>query len=383
MTLRLARLTLREIRLPLVEPFRTAGGVVDARRVLLAQLTDHDGHTAWSECVAESRPTYSPDTVDSCWLALTEWIAPLALATTFDAPAAVHPALVRAVRGNNMARATVEMGLWALHAERRAVSLAALLADAAGAAPRERVSTGIALGMQPSPEALAERARAAAGEGYRRIRIKVEPGRDVEWVRAVRDALGPSAMLGVDANCSYSLDDPSHVSALMALDELGLAMIEQPLAHDDLVHHAALQRRLRTPLCLDESLRDAASVEAMLALGSARMVNVKAGRVGGLQQALAIHATCSAARVPLWCGGMLETGIGRAYNVALASLPGVTEPGDLSPSARYWERDVVTPAWTMDGEGAVRVPLQRPGLGVDVDTDFIDELTVRCVTREA
>ena len=189
--------------------------------------------------------------------------------------------------------------------------------------------------------------------------------------------------MSVDANCSYSLDDPDHMSALDSLDQFGLAMIEQPLAHNDLVHHALLQRRLTTAICLDESISGEADVEAMLALRSARIVNLKAGRVGGFQQAIAIHDRCASAGVPVWCGGMLESGIGRAYNVALASLPNFTEPGDLSPSARYWSRDVVVPPWTMDSEGFVRVPLDVPGLGVDVDVGLIDDLTVRRASFDA
>jgi len=377
MTIRLARLGLREIRLPLVEPFRTSGGVVEARRILLAELTDTDGHQAWSECVAEARPTYSPDTVDTCWLALTEWIAPSVLGIAFDTAGAVHAALERQVRGHHMARATVEMGVWALDALRQNLPLATLLSRNVGAMPRPWVETGISLGIQATPDALADRARAAFAEGYPRIKLKIEPGRDVAWVRTVRAALGPDATLSADANCSYTLDDPTHVAALTALDTMGLTMLEQPLAHDDLVRHAELQRRLRTPLCLDESIRDAASTEAMLALGSARIVNLKPGRIGGFRQALAIHEMCGRAGVPIWCGGMLECGIGRAYNVALASLPNFTLPGDLSPSSRYWARDVVSPPWTMDARGCVRVPLDRPGLGVDIDVALIDELTVR------
>jgi O-succinylbenzoate synthase len=241
------------------------------------------------------------------------------------------------------------------------------------------VETGIALGMAESPDALATRARAAAAEGYRRIKVKIEPGRDVAYVAAVREALGSRMNLIADANGSYADDDRS----LPALDAFGLAMIEQPLAPGDLVRHAALQRRLATRLCLDESITSAASAEDMIALGSARVVNLKAGRVGGFREALAIHDLCARAGVPVWCGGMLESGIGRAYNVALASLPNFTEPGDLSPSARYWARDVVSPAWTMDTEGRVRVPLDRPGLGVEVDRGRIDDLTVRSATLRA
>jgi o-succinylbenzoate synthase len=379
-SIRLARITLREIHLPLVEPFRTAGGVVDVRRALLVELRDAEGAVAWSECVAESRPTYAPDTVDGAWLAIVEWIAPVLLGCTLEAPSSVHGVLDRSVRGNNMARAAIEMGCWALDAVHRERSLATILAEAVGAAPRGRVATGIALGMLDTPDALAQRVRSALAEGYRRIKVKIEPGRDVPWLQAARAAVGPDTALSADANCSYSLDDAEHRRALDAIDRLGLSMLEQPLAHDDLVRHAELQRRMRTPLCLDESIRTAADAAAMIALGSARSVNVKAGRVGGFQPALEIHERCTSAGIALWCGGMLETGIGRAYNVALASLPGFTEPGDLSPSARYWARDIVIPAWTMEADGYVTVPLDRPGLGVEVDVGYIDDLTVRAIS---
>lgn len=384
--IRIEQITLREIRLPLVEPFRSSGGVTRERRILLLHMTGADGTATWSECVAEALPSYSPDTVDTCWLAIGEWLAPRVLGVMFGSPGDVDRALARDVRGHRMARAAIEMGAWALTALQRGLPLSTLLVESSalarehGEAARPMVETGIALGMAASRENLAERARAANEAGYRRIKLKIEPGRDVAFVRAVRDALGPGVSLTADANCSYSADDTAHMHALEALDAAGLTMIEQPLGPDDLVGHAALQRRLTTPLCLDESITSLARARDMLALGSARMVNIKPGRVGGLHEAVAIHDLCARAGIEVWCGGMLESGIGRAYNVALASLPGFTQPGDLSPSARYWTRDVVTPEWTMDQRGRVRVPGERPGLGIDIDVDRIDDLTVRSAT---
>ena len=387
--IRIDRITLREIRLPLVEPFRTVSGVVAERRILLLELTDGDGTATWSECVAESLPSYSPDTVDTCWLAISEWFGPRVLGRAFASPTQVDPVLALDVRGHHMARAAVEMGAWALAATRNGLSLAAQLVEASALArespvvPRAHVETGIALGMETSPDALIERSREALSAGYARIKLKIEPGRDVAYVRAVRAALGPDVALSADANGSYTLDDDGHRRALEALDAFGLTMIEQPLVAGDLLRHAALQRRLTTRLCLDESINDLRDTEDMLTLGSGRVVNLKPGRVGGLREALAIHDLCTRAGVPVWCGGMLECGIGRAYNVALASLPGFTEPGDLSPSARYWTRDVVSPEWTMDERGRVRVPLDRPGLGIDVDIGRVDDLTVRSATLRA
>ena len=369
MTFQIERVELREIRLPLREPFRISSGVCAERRICLLELRDGDGAAAWSECVAGEQPNYSPETVDTAWLAISEWLAPRVLGRRFAEPGDVHPELARGVVGHNMAKAAVEMGCWALAAELRGVSLAALLGGT-----RERIATGISLGIQATPEALVERARAAVAAGYRKVKLKIQPGADVVYVRAVREALGPSAHLMADANSAYTLADADHLAELDAFD---LMMIEQPLAQDDLVRHAALQRRLRTPICLDEAITDAARAEDMIALGSGRIVNIKPGRVAGLAVSRAIHDVCRQNGVPVWCGGMLESGIGRAHNVALASLPNFTLPGDLSPSARYWERDIVTPEWTMDAEGRVRVPRERAGIGVTVDVDRVEDLTVR------
>lgn len=385
--IRLARITLREIRLPLVEPFRTSSGTVDVRRVLLLALADASGEEVWSECVAQERPDYSPDTVDTCWLAIQDWLAPRVLGHAIAEPGDAQALLGAGVRGHHMARAAIEMGIWATAAVLDGVPLAVRLHGASaltgGDAPRRRVFTGIAIGRQGSAAASGERARAAASEGYQRIKLKIGPEDAVATVAAARAAVGPAVQLSADANSSFTLDDPAHVATLEALDAFGLTMIEQPLAADDLRRHAVLQQRLTTPICLDESITGIESAEDMLALGSGRVVNLKPGRVGGFAEAVAIHDLCARSGVALWCGGMLETGIGRAYNIALASLSGFTMPGDLSPSARYWTRDVVTPPWTMSAHGEVAVPLDRPGLGVEIDADFIDDCTVRSVTMDA
>ena len=368
----LERITIREIHLALREPFASAGGVVRHRRIALLRLHDRSGATAWSECVAPERPTYTAETIDTAWLAIRDWLAPLLLGRAVDGPDVVGALLDASVRGHNMAKAALEMGCWALAAELRGVSLATLIGGT-----RDSVPTGIALGLVDDPALLAERARAAVAEGYGRIKVKIEPGRDVAPLRLLRETLGPSIGLMADANATYRLDDAEH---LAALDSLGLLMIEQPLAADDLVGHAALAARIATPICLDESIDSVTRAEHAVRLGSARVLNVKPGRLGGFVAARAVHDVCVAAHIPVWCGGMLETGIGRAYNVALASLPGFTLPGDLSPSARYWTCDVVDPAWTMDAAGMVRVPRARAGLGVVVDERFIDDLTVRTET---
>ena len=367
--MRVQHITLRELRLPLREPFRISSGVVSERRIFLLELRDADGVVEWAECVAGEEPNYTSETVETAWMAITSWLAPRVFGLDFTTPSEVQPALDRDLRGHSMAKASIEMGCWGLAARRAGMSLSHFIGGT-----RDRVVTGISLGIQAAPDALVSRALDARRAGYRKIKVKIMPGKDVEYVAAVRSALGPDVSMMADANSAYTLNQADH---LAKLDAFNLIMIEQPLGQDDLVRHAALQRRLQTPICLDESITSLDRAEDMLTLGSGRIINIKPGRVGGFAISKAIHDTCERANVPVWCGGMLESGVGRAYNVALASLPNFKLPGDLSPSARYWERDIVIPEWTMDADGMVRVPRDRPGIGVDVDVDRVDNLTVR------
>ena len=359
----------------LVEPFQISSGTASLRRILLLETRDVDGVTAWSECVAGEQPNFSPETIDTAWVAIREWVGPRVLGVPLAGPDAVLPRLEAGLRGHLMAKAAVEMGVWGLAAEREGVSLATSIGGT-----RARIATGISIGIQDSPARLVEQVRRSLDAGYQKAKIKVKPGADLAYVAAVREELGAGAPLMVDANSAYSTADFDH---LVELDQFGLMMIEQPLAWDDLLRHAALQRRLTTPLCLDESITSIDRVEDMLTLHSGRIVNIKPGRVAGLSAARSIHDRCAAAGVPVWCGGMLESGIGRAYNVALASLPNFVLPGDVSPSARYWQRDIVTPEWTMDASGMVTVPRDRPGIGVTVDRDRVADLTVRSETVAA
>jgi O-succinylbenzoate synthase len=364
----LERVTLREIRLALKEPFRISSGVESERRILLVELEDADGARTWAECVAFPRPNYTPETIDTAWLAIREWLAPRLLGRSLGDASVVHDILARDIRGHNMAKAVLEMGCWALEAEIARQPLSDLLGGT-----RSRVPTGISLGIQSAPELLVERALAAVAAGYRKIKLKIQPGQDIEYVRAVRDALGPDLDIMADANAAYTIDDAAH---LIELDEFRMLMLEQPFGTDALLQLAELQRRMKTPLCLDESIIDVSRARDMIAIGSGKIVNIKPGRVGGFAASKAIHDVCQDAGVPVWCGGMLETGIGRAYNVALASLPNFSMPGDLSPSARYWARDIVAPEWTMDADGMVQVRTE-PGLGVEVDVERIEGLTTR------
>ena len=367
--LQIRSIVLREVALNLKEPFQISSGTQSHRRILLVQVRDADGAEGWGECTTGEFPNYSPETTDTGWLALREWVAPRVLGRTFAGPQEIFPVLDHNFRGHHMAKAAVEMGAWELAARIEGVSLSAKLGGT-----RSSIRVGISLGIQESPAALVEKARAALERGYRKVKIKIKPGADFEYVSAVREALGPEAPLMADANNAYGVED---IASLQALDKLGLMMIEQPLAWDDLLRHAHLQNLLKTPICLDESITSVERADDMLHLGAGRIVNIKPGRVGGFTSSKAIHDLCAGHGIPVWCGGMLESGVGRGHNVALASLPNFTLPGDLSPSERYWEQDIVTPEWTMDDKGWIEVPANRPGIGAEVDRDRVENLTVR------
>ena len=314
----------------------------------------------------EFAPMYREETIAGALHLLRGVFLPRVLGKSFANPEALHDAL-GSFRGNRMARAMVEMAAWDLWARQLGVPLGQLLGGR-----KDAVEVGVSLGIQLDEAATVDVVRRHVEQGYRRIKLKIKPGWDVQPVRAVREAF-PDIRLTVDANSAYTLADTGR---LRALDAFGLTYIEQPLAWDDLVRHATLQQRLRTPLCLDESITSLDRAQDMITLRSGRIINIKAGRVGGFAPSLAIHDLCESQGIPVWCGGMLESGIGRAYNVALASLPNFTLPGDVSPSARYWARDIVTPAWTMR-DGMVSVPLDAPGIGVAIDTEMIEAITVR------
>lgn len=367
--IQIKKIIFREIHLPLKEPFVISSGVQDLRRIIVVELEDVDGAIGWSECVADELPNYMPETTDIAWLTLHEWMAPAILSQAFDGPEAVYPFLQKDIRGHFMAKAAVEMGIWELDARKQGIPLSKRLGGT-----RAEIATGISIGIQENPQLLAAKAGQYLAQGYRKIKLKIKPGADVEYVAAVREALGPDAPLMVDANNAYTLDD---LDVLMQLDQFDLVMMEQPLAWDDYVQHAELQRRLKTPVCLDESITGIERTHDMLTLKSGRIVNIKPGRVGGFSSSLAIHDLCMKNDIPVWCGGMLEGGIGRAHNVALASLPNFTLPGDVSPSDRYWAQDIVTPEWTMNSQGMVTVPLDQPGMGVEPDLDRIENLTVK------
>jgi O-succinylbenzoate synthase len=363
--MRIDRVLIRTLRLRLREPFRTTGGTVDHRTVLLVQL-EGEGVEGTGECVAQDTPHYAPETVDTARRALERYLGPAVLGAAFEAATELGPRLERAARGHPMAKAALEMAAWDAEARARGVSLATLLGGV-----REAVPAGVVVGVQDGLERLLDRIDAHLAEGYLRIKLKVEHGRELEVLDAVRSRF-PSIPLAVDANGGYTLADADR---LAALDRFGLEYIEQPLPEDELAAHATLRSRIATPICLDESIASPGRCRDALAVGACDIVNIKPGRVGGHGPARAIHDLCSDAGIPVWCGGMLESGVGRAHNVALATLPAFRLPGDISASRRYWERDIVVPAFELEADGTVAVPT-GPGIGVELDEAFIRSIEV-------
>ena len=361
--MRIEGVELVRVRMPLVAPFRTSFGTQHVREVLLVQVHT-PGAVGWGECVAMGEPLYSSEHIDGAQHVLRQFLVPALLDQDSVTATAVHETLAR-FKGHRMAKAALEMAV--LDAELRTWGLR--FADVLGAV-REHVPSGVSVGIMDSIPALLDAVEGYLAEGYARIKLKIEPGWDVEPVRAVREKCGDDLLLQVDANAAYTPADAPH---LAALDDFGLLLIEQPLDEEDVLGHAELARRLTTPICLDESIVSAASAAAAIRLGACSIVNIKPGRVGGYLEARRIHDVCRANGVAVWCGGMLETGLGRAANVALAGLPGFTLPGDVSASSRFYLRDLTEPFVLRDG--GLDLP-EGPGLGVEPLADALEELTV-------
>jgi o-succinylbenzoate synthase len=361
------RVALRRISLPLVSPFRTSFGSQTERDILLVAVTLTDGDDTvegWGECVALAEPSYSPEYVDGAQHVIVHHLLPRLFAAGPIEAADVAPVLAP-LHGHPMAKATLEMAV--LDAQLRATgqSFASFLG-----ADRARIPSGVSVGIHESTEALLAAVQGYVDEGYVRIKLKIEPGSDIEQVAAVRELIGPDTPFQVDANTAYRRTDGAH---LRRLDEFGLLLIEQPLPEDDIVGHARLAAEVETPICLDESLVSAAGTADAIELGACEIANIKPGRVGGYLEAVRIHDLCLAKGVPVWCGGMLETGIGRAANAALAALPGFTLPGDISASTRFYARDIVADPITIT-DGHVTVPT-IPGLGYELDHEYLDAVT--------
>ncbi len=365
--MKIERVELFLLRLPLKKPFETSFGIDTHRAPILCRI-EGEGAVGWSECVAQELPAYSEETVETCWHALTDFVIPRVLGERVGSPEEVAERF-EAIRGHRMARATLEMACWDLAAKQRGVPLARLLGGT-----RERILSGVSIGIQPSLDALVETVRRERAAGYLRAKLKIKPGLDVQIAERVR-AEFPDLDFMLDANSAYRLAD---VPVFQRIDATRPTQIEQPLAHDDIVDHAALQQAIRTPICLDESIHSAEDARKAIAIGACRIVNIKPGRVGGHREAKRVHDVCAARGVPVWCGGMLETGIGRAHNVHLASLPNFRLPGDVSASERYFDTELIGEPFRVLPDGTIPVPT-GPGIGVSVLEDVVRRLALRTV----
>lgn len=363
---------LREIRLPLIHFFETSFGRTTERRIVLVRVIDKDGAEGWGECTAGEGPFYSDEWSETAWATLEQFLAPMVLGKPVESADQILWSM-KAVRGHRMAKAALETACWDLEAKKAGLPLWKHLGGV-----RTEIACGVSIGIQNTPEALLEKIETELAAGYQRIKIKIKPGWDVNIVEQVRRHY-PDIRLMADANSAYTLSD---VTLFKALDQFDLMMIEQPLAHNDIFDHAELQKQITTPICLDESIRMREDAQHAIALASCRIVNLKLGRVGGHSQAKAVERVCRENQIPVWCGGMLESGIGRAHNIAMATLKGFSLPGDVSASARYWEEDIIDPPVTVTARGTIVAP-EKPGLGFDINQARIDSLTIRKETIHA
>lgn len=369
--MRIDGITLRELNMPLVRPFETSFGVTKNRRILLVEIQS-EGLTGWGECTAGEHPFFSEESTDTAWTVILNELGPMLAAVSPEHGGKI-PKLFRAVRGNHMAKAALENAIWDLEAQREGISLSQLLGGV-----QETIACGVSLGIHASiPELLATIERELAS-GYQRIKLKCKPGWDVDVFEKVRNRW-PGIMLSCDANSAYKMHDADHLVSFEAFD---LLMIEQPLWHDDFYFHSMLQKRLETAICLDESIRNRRDALAAIEMESCKIINIKLGRVGGFSEAIAVHNAAQERGIPVWCGGMLETGIGRSHNIALATLENFTLPGDVSASARYWAEDIIEPEVVVNAQGEIVVP-DTPGRGYEVRPDLIERLTVRKETIRA
>ena len=358
-------ITLRELQMPLKHFFETSFGRTNSRRVLL--VTAHcEGVDGWAECVAGDGPFFSYEWIETAWATIRDFLAPAVLNT--DLPGAADSAgRMRRIRGHHMAKAAIENALWDAEAQQKQQALWRLLGGTRG-----EINCGVSIGIQDSHEQLLSKIEGELAAGYQRIKVKVKPGWDLEVLTKIRKRW-PEILLSCDANSAYR---PSDLDRLRCFDAFNLLMIEQPLWEDDIFHHSQLQHQLKTALCLDESIRHARDAEMAIAMKACRIVNIKVGRVGGFSEAIVVHGVCQQNDVPVWCGGMLETGIGRAHNVALSTLPNFRLPGDVSASARYWNEDIVEPEITVSPRGTITAP-ETPGRGYAIKEELVERLTVR------
>jgi o-succinylbenzoate synthase len=369
--MKIEAITLREIQMPLVHFFETSFGRVYSRRILLITVAS-EGVDGWSECVAGEDPFYSSEWIESAWPTVTRYLAPAILGRNLES-AAKCEVLFSRVRGHRMAKAALENALWDAEARQKGQPLWKLLGGT-----RHEIACGVSIGIQDSVEQLLDKIQTELAAGYRRIKVKVKPGWDVNVLERIR-ARWSEITLSCDANSAYTLDQVEH---LRSFDQFNLLMIEQPLWDDDIYYHARLQKELRTAICLDESIVNARTAAIAIETGACRIINIKVGRVGGFNQARTIHDICQAHNIPVWCGGMLESGVGRAHNIALSTLENFRLPGDVSASKRYWKEDIVDPEVKVSARGMIAIS-DEPGTGYRVKEDLIEKLTVRKETLTA
>jgi o-succinylbenzoate synthase len=369
--MKIEAITLREIHMPLVHFFETSFGRTTERRILLVTLHTN-GPEGWGECVAGEDPFYSEESIDTAWYAAERYLAPALLGKNVD-HGTEAPALLGKIRGHRMAKGAVENALWDAEAQERQIPLWKLLGGT-----QKEIACGVSIGIQNSHEQLLEKIDTELKAGYRRIKVKCKPGWDVEVFEKIR-ARWPNIVLSCDANSAYTLEQIDH---LKKFEQFNLLMIEQPLWHDDFYFHAQLQKQIKSAICLDEAIHGRRDAQAAVELGSCRIINIKVGRVGGFSEAIAIHNVAHKAQLPVWCGGMLEAGIGRSHNIALSTLPNFTLPGDVSASKRYWKEDIIEPEVEVSAQGFIKVP-DTPGRGFKLRPDLIEKLTVRKQTLRA
>lgn len=360
--MKIEKVKFERLKMPLLAPFETSFGVEMDKEFLLVSVYG-EGYVGYSECVAMELPSYNEETIDTVIHIAEQYILPKLLETQLASPEDFST-LFSWIRRNNMAKSALEGAIWDLYAKQKGVSLAKALGGT-----RKEIEVGVSIGIQPTVEDLLNKVEGYLEEGYKKIKVKIKPGVDVERIKAIRDRFGYDVPLMADANSAYSLDQ---IDILKQLDQFGLIMIEQPLAHDDIIDHAKLQRELQTPICLDESIHSVEDARKAIELGSCKIINIKIGRVGGLTEAKKIHDLCESKGIPVWCGGMIEAGVGRAHNIAITSLSNFTIPGDTSASNRYWAEDIVEPEVALSKPGIVAVP-QGPGIGYQVVQEKVDK----------
>lgn len=364
--MKIKSIELIEINLPLVHFFETSFGRTYERRIILTRVEDDAGNEGWGEATCGETPSYSEEWTDAAWAVLEKILAPMVVGREVKTASEVWD-LMKKARGNRMAKAAIETAVWDLEAKKLDVPLWQLLGGT-----RTSIACGVSIGIQDSVEQLFEKIETEIGAGYQRIKIKIAPHWDYQVIEKVREKFGSIQLMG-DANSAYTLDD---IDLFKRMDAFRLMMFEQPLAHDDMLDHAKLQKEIKTPICLDESIKSPEDARKAIELKSGKIINVKLGRVGGHAQARLVEKVCRENNIPVWCGGMLESGIGRAHNIAMSTLEGFTLPGDVSASKRYWHKDIIAPEVEVLPNGTIVVP-EKPGIGFDVKRERIDKLTVR------